>query len=105
MLQVLCLVLESNGVFDVNLYRQSCTGFIVEFAHFTNMLEDGATQVLLDEEQQDIALGGQGQPEETLLGIDALTSRVVDDRAARCARFPGSVDHHVGLVVFDEDEQ
>jgi hypothetical protein len=102
---MLSLVLETDRVFDIHLYRKSGAGLGIKSTNVTNMLEYCPAQVFFHQEEQDIALGGQVEAEETLLGIDTFAASVVDDRTARGACLAGGVDDLVGLFVFHEDQQ
>ena len=66
------LVHNTHGVLDVNQYCDSGPRLGVELADLTNMLEYVATQVLFDEQQQDVALRCQRQTKERLALLDAF---------------------------------
>ena len=79
------VVNDPDGVLDVDHNSDTGTGLRVEFTDLADMLENVARQVLLDEQQHDIALGGQREAEESLRLLEPLAPRITDNRAARCA--------------------
>jgi hypothetical protein len=104
-LQVLSLVLETDRVFDIYLYRESGARLSIKSTNVTNVLEYRPAQVFFHEQEQNIALRGQVEAEETLLGIDAFAAGVIDDRTACGASLSSGVDDLFGLVVFHENQQ
>jgi hypothetical protein len=98
------LVTDPDGVLDIDLERNAGASLAVELADLGDGLEDVAREVLLDQQQQHVALGLEAQAKEGRRFLGALATRLVDDRRAGGTGFARGVQHLVGLVVLDEGD-
>src|SRR5690606_31730125 len=78
----------------------------IEFTDFGDVLQDTATEMLLDEHQEHVALRRERHAAEAHGLAEALAARVRDHGAACRAGLACRVHHRFRLAVFDEyDEQ
>ncbi len=93
---------DTDGVLDVDHNSDAGTGLLVEFSDLANMLEDMSTQMLLDQQQDDVALCLQRQAKKGLRCLEALATCISDDRTARRACLARRVHDGLSFRVFDK---
>jgi hypothetical protein len=93
---------DADGILDIDLNCDAGSGPGIELPGDADIFENTTAQVFLDEEQNDIPLGSQGQPEKTRFRRNAFTASLIDDGASGCAASPRRFDDGIGHVVFDK---
>src|SRR5690606_27313272 len=96
---------KTDRVLDVDLKRDAGARFPVELARLGNALQNPPTQVLFDDEEHDIAMAADIEPEERLLGLQALPARTRDHGRTGGARLASGLQDRSDLRFVGQSDQ
>ena len=94
---------DPDGVLDIHLESDAGAGSLVELADVCNFFQDMPAEVVLHQDQDEINLVPDAEPEERLGGAESFSPRLVQYGCTRGAFLPGRGQYLIGMLVFDHD--
>ena len=93
---------QTDHVLDVDLKRDTAAGLLVEVADIANAFENVSAQVLLDKEQDYVALSFHIEAQKSLCRFEASPTRTGNDSRTRRASLPRRPHNSLSLVLIDK---